>query len=84
MPEEAAVRVGRTFLSAHVIGVLLAWIQIDEPPGKRSVRANGLVKGFRCTSIRVDGRFFDSAQNDMLCNNHWRNLSVRCRHKLSS
>ena len=27
--------------------------------------------GFRCTSKRVDGRFFDSVQNDMLCNNHW-------------
>ena len=25
---------------------------------------------------RTDGRFFDFAQNDMLCNNHWRNLSV--------
>ena len=26
---------------------------------------------------RADGRFFDSAQNDMFCINHWRNVSVR-------
>ena len=24
---------------------------------------------------RIDGGFFDYAQNDMLCNNHWRKLS---------
>ena len=32
------------------------------------------------TDKREDGRFFDYAQNDMLCNCHWRNLSARSRH----
>ena len=41
-------------------------------------------EGFRSTSNRVDGRFFVSAQNDMLCNHHLRKLPVKCRYKLSS
>ena len=54
-PEEAGVRVGRTFLSAHVIGVLLAWIQIDEPPSKPSVRANGPVIASAARPIEKTG-----------------------------
>ena len=38
--------------------------------------------GFRLRDTRTDGRFFDSAQNDMSCNNNQRILSVRYRQKI--
>ncbi len=64
------MNVGQTFLSAR--------LDADDVSAqmrllRSSVRDN-----------REDGRFFDFAQNDMLCNNHWRDLYVRSRHKLSS
>ena len=48
------------------------------------VSAQMCLPRFGVKANRVDGRFFDFAQNDMPCNNHWRNLSVRSRHNLSS
>ncbi len=68
--EEACVKVGRTFLSAR--------FDADD------VSAQMCLRRFCLEDNRTDGRFFDFAQNDMLCNIHRRNLSAKSRHKLSS
>ena len=52
-------------------------------PDADDVTAQMRLLRFCLKDNRTDGRFFDFAQNDMLCNNHWRNLSVRSRHNLS-
>ena len=65
--EEVGVNVGQTFLSAC--------FNADDVSAQMC---------FLCYCVkdnRIDGGFFDCAQNDMLRNNGWRNLSVRCRHK---
>ena len=74
--EEAGVKVGQTFLSAHVIGVLSAWIQIDEAASLRKRPRKWAGEGFRSTSNRVDGRFFDSAQNGRSAYHHRQNVFV--------
>ena len=56
----------------------------EEAKGPTTSPRKCVYRVFGVKDNRVDGRFFDFAQNDMLCNHHWRNLSVRSRHKLSS
>ena len=56
----------------------------DEAKGPTTSPRKCVYRVFGVKDKREDGRFFDCAQNDMSCNNHWRNLSVRSRHKLSS
>ena len=95
-PEERFEKVGRTFLSAHVSWSTCEMVtekgQSRLFPHCRAVEGKGPTRSPRKSVYRVfgvkdnrtDGRFFAFAQNDMLCNQHWRNLSVRSRHKLSS
>jgi len=54
-PAGSAVRYAgrRTFLSAHVIGVLPAWLQIDETVRSTQRPRRWAGEGFRCTSNRV-------------------------------
>ena len=47
-------------------------------------RTGSSSKGMCYTSNREDGRFFDSAQNDMRCDNHWRTAEPTPSAKLSS
>ena len=93
--DEAFVKVGQTFLSAH----LNSWRGNGDGKKTRPACARTVVpwkaKGptmsprkcvyrvFGVKDNRTDGRFFAFAQNDMFCNIHRRNLSAGSRHKLS-
>ncbi len=51
-------------------------VMFRKPSGQRSVRANGLVKGFRCTSNPEDERFFAALRmtggrsSSLICSGH--------------
>ena len=80
-------RVGASLVGARTVRKRLRrWGRHSCPPASMPTMSprKWVYRVFGVKDNRTDGRFFGFAQNDMSCNHHWRNLSVRSWHKLSS
>ena len=68
-PEEAGLKVGQTFLSAHVAEEALSAVSGTGRRQAEDASAQMCLLCFCLQDNRKDGRFFDYAQNDMLFDN---------------
>ena len=83
-PEEAGLKVGQTFLSAHIAEEALSAVSGTGRRQAEDASAQMCLLCFCLQDNRKDGRFFDYAQNDMLFDNSQSNVPNTRAPKLSS
>ena len=81
---EAGLKVGQTFLSAHVAEEALSAVSGTGRRQAEDASAQMCLLCFCLQDNRKDGRFFDYAQNDMLFDNSQSNVPNTRAPKLSS